>query len=61
MTPTEIARELELLRPFLKELLVLDDARNRLTLGPDFKASASPDETIDNVIGSVLAGTCSAH
>jgi hypothetical protein len=60
MTPTEIARELELLRPFLKELLVMDDARRRLMLGAAFKDRASPDQIIDNVIGGVLAKEHSA-
>jgi hypothetical protein len=61
MTPIEIARELELLRPFLKELLVMDHARRRLKLGPAFKERVSPDQTIDNIIGGVLAGTCYTH
>jgi hypothetical protein len=37
MTPTEIARELELLRPFLKEIMVRDYGYDRVRLGPAFK------------------------
>ena len=54
MTPTEIARELELLRPFLKEIMSRDYAYARVSLGPAFKEPAPPDVTIDNVINSVL-------
>lgn len=54
MTPTEIARELELLRPFLKEIMSRDYAYARVHLGPAFKEPAPPDVTIDNVINSVL-------
>ena len=54
MTPTEIARELELLRPFLKEIMSRDYAYERVHLGPAFKEPAPPDVTIDNVINSLL-------
>ncbi|MEI6029268.1 MAG: hypothetical protein WCT47_21535 [Betaproteobacteria bacterium] len=40
MTPTEIALELELLRPFLKEFMIRDDGCDRVRLGPAFKAPA---------------------
>lgn len=54
MTPTEIARELELLRPFLKEIMIRDYGYDRVRLGPAFKEPAPPDVTIDSVISSVL-------
>jgi len=53
MTPTEIARELELLRPFLKEIMIRDYRYDRVRLGPAFKEPAPPDVTIDSVISSV--------
>lgn len=57
MTPTEIARELELLRPFLKEIMVRDYGYDRVRLGPAFKEPEPPDVTIDRVINTVLEGT----
>ncbi len=54
VTPTEIARELELLRPFLKELMVMSDARDRVLQGNAFTQRDSPDVTIDKLIISVL-------
>lgn len=54
MTPTDIARELELLRPFLKELLVTSDARDRVLQGSAFTHRDLPDEIIDKLITSVL-------
>jgi len=56
MTPTEIARELELLRPFLKEIMIRDYGYDSVRLGPAFKEPAPPDVTIDSVISSVLEG-----
>jgi hypothetical protein len=40
MTPTENARELELLRPFLKEIMIRDYGCDRVRLGPALKAPA---------------------
>jgi hypothetical protein len=57
MTPTEIARELELLRPFLKEIMIRDYGYDRVRLGPAFKEPEPPDVTIDKVINTVLEGT----
>ena len=54
MTPTEIARELELLRPFLKEIMIRDYRYDRIRLGPAFKEPEPPDVTIDKVIDTVL-------
>ena len=54
VTPLEIARELELLRPFLKELMVMSDARDRVLQGSSFTPRDAPDETIDKLIISVL-------
>jgi len=54
VTPIEIARELELLRPFLKELMVMSDARDRVLQGSTFTQRDPPDETIDKLIISVL-------
>ena len=54
MTPTKIAPELELLRPFFKEIKVRDYAYARMHLGPAFKEPAPPDVTIDSVINTVL-------
>ena len=54
VTPIEIARELELLRPFLKELMVMSDARDRVLQGRSFTPRDAPDETIDKLIISVL-------
>ena len=54
VTPMEIARELELLRPFLKELMVMSDARERVLQGGSFTPRDAPDETIDKLIISVL-------
>ncbi len=54
VTPIEIARELELLRPFLKELMVMSDARDRVLQGASISQRDAPDETIDKLIISVL-------
>ncbi len=54
MTPIEIAREMERLRPFLRELLAVDNARQRVMLGCSIKEQDPPDATIDNVILAVL-------
>ncbi|MFY7913460.1 MAG: hypothetical protein ACOVPA_02180 [Rubrivivax sp.] len=56
MMPTEIARELELLRPFLKEIMIRDYGYDRVRLGPAFKEPEPPDVTIDKVINTVLEG-----
>ena len=60
MTPTEIARELELLRPFLKEIMVRDYRYDRVRLGPAFKEPAPPYMTNDGVISAVLVGAHSS-
>ena len=54
VTQIEIARELELLRPFLKELMVMSDARDRVLQGNCFTQRDSPDAVIDKLIISVL-------
>ena len=54
VTPIEIARELELLRPFLKELMVMSDARDRVLQGSSCTPRDAPDGTIDKLIISVL-------
>ena len=54
VTPIEIARELELLRPFLKELLVTGDARGRPLHASGVTQRDSPDVVIDKLIISVL-------
>jgi hypothetical protein len=54
MTPIEIAREMERLRPFLRELLAVDNARQRVMLGCSIEEQDPPDATIDNVILAVL-------
>lgn len=54
VTPIEIARELELLRPYLKELLLTGDARGRSLRGSGFTQRDSPDVVIDKLIISVL-------
>ena len=54
MTPIEIARELELLRPFLKDLLIQDNTRERVTKGCSIHEQDPPDLTIDRIIISVL-------
>ena len=54
MTPIEIAREMELLRPFLRELLAVDNARQRVMFGCSIEEQDPPDTTIDNVILAVL-------
>jgi hypothetical protein len=54
MTPIEVARELELLRPFLKDLLIQDNARERVMKGRSIHEQDSPHLTIDRLIISVL-------
>jgi hypothetical protein len=54
MTPTELARELELLRPFFKEVKLRDYAYARMHFGPAFKEPAPPDVTIASVINTAL-------
>ena len=50
MLPPERA----LLRPFLRHLLAVDNARQRVMLGCSIEEQDSPDATIDNVILAVL-------
>ena len=54
VTTSEVARELELLRPYLKELMVMGDARDRVKQGSAFTQRDPPDVTIDKLITLVL-------